>query len=181
LRERNRTSLLHATGGKSMTTKRLFMRRLAIPTIAAAVLLTGCRRQSTTSESFDEAAVATEIRAARDAYFHAATVSMDADAMVGFWDKDFIHVSNAYVQPLTLEDLRDGWRTLSRIEMNLTSDRVVALSRNSGYTLSTASYTVYDTSGVALEQSDWAGTHIWVRTEEGWRVQAVHEGRPVGN
>ena len=65
--------------------------------------------------------------------------------------------------------------------MDITSDRVVALSNDAGYTVFTASYVVYDTAGVAVDGSDWAGTHIWVRSDEGWKVQAVHEGRPVQN
>ena len=154
------------------------MRELYLATMAGMVLLVGCQPTTAFTEA-QRAAVAAEIRAARDAYFDAATVSMDADAMVAMWDKDFIHVSNAYVQPLALEDLREGWKSLSHITMEVTSDRVVALSNDSGYTLTTASYTVFDTGGVVLEKSDWAGTHIWVRTDDGWRVQAAIEGRPV--
>jgi len=154
------------------------MARLILIPTAAALLLLGCQPPAPTFSGAEKAAVEAEIRAARDAYFDAAT-TLDADAMVAFWDEDFIHVSNAYVVPLTVEALREGWRRLSHIEMNVTSDRVMALSRDAGYTLFTASYVVFDTAGVAVDSSDWAGTHIWVRTADGWRVQAVHEGRPV--
>lgn len=151
-------------------------RQILIPT-AAALLLLGCQPPAPTFSGAEKAAVEAEIRAARDAYFDAAT-TMDADVLVAFWDEDFIHVSNAYVVPLTLEALREGWGRLSHIEMNVTSERVMALSREAGYTLITASYVVFDTAGAAVDSSDWAGTHIWVRTPEGWKVQAVHEGRP---
>jgi ketosteroid isomerase-like protein len=154
------------------------MSRLLFAQAAATVLLLGCQPQASDFSDAERAGVVAEIRAVRDAYFDAAT-TLDADAMVAFWDEGFIHVSNAYVVPLTLEALREGWTPLSHIEMNVTSDRVVALSRNAGYTLSTASYVVFDTAGVAVDRSDWAGTHIWVRTDDGWKVQAVHEGRPV--
>ena len=156
------------------------MSKLLFAQAAATVMLLGCQPQAPIFTDAERAAVVAGIRAARDAYFDAAT-TLDADAMVAFWDEDFIHVSNAYVVPLTLEALREGWRPLSHIEMDVTSDRVVALSRNSGYTLSTASYVVFDTAGVAVESNDWAGTHIWARSDEGWKVQAVHEGRPVQN
>jgi len=156
------------------------MRKLFLATVVGTALLPGCQPTTTTFTDAERTAVAAEIRAARDAYFDAATVAMDADAMVAMWDGDFIHVSNAYVQPLALEDLREGWKSLSHVAMEITSDRVVALSRDSGYTLSTASYAVYDTTGVALETSDWAGTHIWVRTGAGWKVHAAIEGRPIG-
>jgi ketosteroid isomerase-like protein len=154
------------------------MSRVHITLTAVTVLLLGCQLQGSTFTDAEKSAVEAEIEATRDAYFDAAT-TLDADAMVAFWDEDFIHVSNAYVVPLTLEALREGWRPLSHIEMDVTSDRVVALSRNSGYTLSTASYVVFDTAGLAVDRSDWAGTHIWIRTDEGWKVQAVHEGRPI--
>ena len=154
------------------------MSKLLLAQVAATVLLLGCQPQASTLTDAEKAAVRAEIKAVRDAYFHAAT-TLDADAMVAFWDEDFIHVSNAYVVPLTLEALREGWKPLSHIEMDVTSDRVVALSRNAGYTLSTASYVVFDTAGVAVDSSEWAGTHIWIRTDEGWKVQAVHEGRPA--
>ncbi len=99
--------------------------------------------------------------------------------MVAFWDEDFIHVSNSEIVPLRPEELAEGWRPLSHIEMDIHSDRVVALTRDSGYTIYTASYVVFDAAGAAVDSSDWAGTHIWVRTDEGWKVQAVHEGRPT--
>lgn len=156
------------------------MKQLLLTATAGTALLLGCQPQAPAFTDAQKAAVVAEIEAARDAYFDAAT-RFDADAMVAFWNEGFIHVSNAYVQPLTLEVLREAWTQLSHIEMNITSDRVVALSRDAGYTLRTASYAVYDTAGVVLETSDWAGTHIWVRTDDGWKVQAVHEGRPVGN
>jgi len=153
------------------------MARLIIIQTAAAILLLGCQPPTPTFSDAEKAAVEAEIRAARDAYFDAAT-TLDADALVAFWDENFIHVSNAYVVPLTVEALREGWRRLSHVEMNVTSERVIALSPEAGYTLFTASYVVFDTAGVAVDSSDWAGTHIWVRTADGWKVQAVHEGRP---
>ncbi len=146
--------------------------------LAATVVLFGCQPQTPTFTEAEEAAVEAEIRAARDAYFDAAT-NLDAEAMVAFWDEDFIHVSNDVILPLTLEALTEAWKPLSHIEMDITSDRVVALSNDAGYTLFTASYVVFDTAGVDVGSSDWAGTHIWVRSDEGWKVQAVHEGRPV--
>jgi hypothetical protein len=145
---------------------------------AVTVLLLGCQSSAPTFTDAERASVAAEIEAARDAYFEAAT-DLDADAMTAFWDRDFIHVSNASIAPLTCEALKEAWKPLSRIEMNVTSDRVFALTRNSGYTMSTASYVVYDASGAAVHESDWAGTHIWIRTADGWKVHAVHEGRPV--
>lgn len=154
------------------------MRSLFFTVAAAALLLPGCGRQGTTFTDVERAATVAEIRAARDAYFDAAT-TLDADALVAFWDEGFIHVSNADVVPLTLEALREGWKPLSHVEMDVTSDRVVALSRDAGYTLFTASYVVFDTAGMAVDSSDWAGTHIWTKTDDGWKVQAVHEGRPV--
>ena len=75
--------------------------------------------------------------------------------------------------------LAEAWLKLSHIEMDVTSARVVALSRDAGYTITTASYALYDNSGAVVEQNRWVGTHIWVRTDEGWKVQAVHEGRPI--
>jgi ketosteroid isomerase-like protein len=156
------------------------MKPLLVTAIAGTALLLGCQPQAPAFTDAEREAVVAEIRAARDAYFDAAT-RFDAGAMVAFWDEDFIHVSNAYVQPLTLEALREAWKPLSHIAMNISSERVVALSRDAGYTLLTASYAVYDSAGVVLETSDWAGTHIWVRADGGWKVQAVHEGRPVGN
>jgi ketosteroid isomerase-like protein len=143
----------------------------------ATVLLLGCQSQIPSFTDEERASVEAEIKDVRDAYFDAAT-TFDADAMVAYWDDDFIHVSNAYVQPLTLEGLREAWKPLSHMEMDISSDRVVALSRDAGYTIFTASYVVYDAAGTALGGSDWAGTHIWRRTDEGWKVQAVHEGRP---
>jgi len=157
------------------------MRKVPLAVMMTMALLAGCGPGAADFTDADRAAVAAEIRAARDAYFRAATVTMDADAMVALWDKDFVHVSNAYLQPLTLEDLREGWKTLSHIDMDITSDRVVALSTDSGYTLTTASYTVFDAAGTVIEKSDWAGTHIWVRTDAGWKVHAVMEGRPVAS
>ena len=156
------------------------MKHVLLTAMTGTLALFGCQSNAPTFTDAERQAVVAEITAARDAYFDAAT-HFDADAMVAFWDTDFIHVSNAYVQPLTLEVLREAWKPLSHIEMNITSDRVVALSRDAGYTLRTASYAVYDTAGVVLETSDWAGTHIWVRTDDGWKVKGVHEGRPVGN
>jgi hypothetical protein len=156
------------------------MKRLLFVGTAATVVLLGCQPQAATFTDVERAAVAAEIRAARDAYFDAAT-HFAAETMVAFWDRDFIHVSNAYVAPLTREALAEAWRPLSHIDMNVTYDRVVALSRDAGYTLSTASYVVYDTAGMAVDSSDWAGTHIWMRSDDGWKVQAVHEGRPVQN
>lgn len=155
------------------------MKRLLLAGSGAVALLLGCRPAAPAFSDDERAAVAAEIRAARDAYFAAAT-SFDADAMVAFWDKDFIHVSNSEILPLERDQLAEAWKALSHIEMDIHSDRVVALSRNSGYTIYTASYVVFDTAGVAVDSSDWAGTHIWVRTGEGWKVQAVHEGRPAG-
>jgi len=156
------------------------MKPRLLTAMTGILALLGCQSTAPAFTDGERDAVVAEIRAARDAYFDAAT-SFDADAMVAFWDEDFIHVSNAHVQPLTLEALREAWKPLSHIAMNITSERVVALSRDAGYTLLTASYAVYDTAGVVLETSDWAGTHIWVRTDGGWKVRAVHEGRPVGN
>ena len=154
------------------------MSKLIFGLPAATLLVLGCQGQTATFTNSERDAVTAEIRAARDTYFEAAT-GLDADALTAFWDEDFIHVSNADVVPLTVEALRDGWKPLSHIEMDVTSDRVVALSRDAGYTLFTASYVVYDTAGLAVDSSDWAGTHIWIRTGEGWKVQAVHEGRPI--
>jgi len=143
-------------------------------------VLLGCQLHAPAFTETERASVVNEIKAARDAYFDAAT-TLDADAMVAFWDQGFIHLSNASIEPLTGEGLKEAWRPLSHIEMDVTSDHVVALSRNVGYTMSTASYVVFDAEGVAVHKSDWAGTHIWIRTGEGWKVQAVHEGRPVLN
>ena len=154
------------------------MKRSILAAMAALVLLLGCRPQASTFTDAERTAVAAEIEAARDAYFAAAT-SFDADAMVAFWDRDFIHVSNASIMPLTLDALRAAWKPLGHIDMDVTYDRVVALTRDSGYTLSTASYVVYDAEGVAVDSSDWAGTHIWIRAGDGWKVHAVHEGRPI--
>jgi hypothetical protein len=145
---------------------------------AATVLLLGCQPQAPTFTDAERASVAAEIETARDAYFDAAT-RFDADAMGAFLDQDFIHVSNAYEAPITVEMLREAWKPLSHIELNVHSDRVVALSRDSGYTMRFASYVVYDAAGEAVESNDWAGTHIWLRTDEGWKVHGVHEGRPV--
>ena len=119
-----------------------------------------------------------EIRAARDAYFD-ATTSFDADAAVAYLDEDFIHLSNSEIQPIDGKELARAWTALSHIEMDVHSDSIVALSRNAGYAIRTASYVVYDTAGVAVESNDWAGTQVWVRTAGGWKVQAVHEGRPT--
>ena len=146
--------------------------------VTAAISLTGCQQQAPVFTDVERAAVEAEITAARDAYFAAAT-RFDADAMVAFWDQGFVHFSNADFVPLTREMLAEAWLPLSHIEMDVTSARVVALSRDSGYTIMTASYAVYDNSGAVVEQNRWAGTHIWVRTDEGWKVQAVHEGRPI--
>jgi len=154
------------------------MRESLIATAVATVLLAGCQPQALALTDFDKATVEAEIRAVRDAYFDAAT-KLDAPAMVAFWDQGFVHVSNARLVPLTAEALAEAWEPLSHIEMDVTSDRVVALSSNAGYTVMTASYAVYDKAGAVVGRSDWAGTHIWIRTDEGWKVQAVHEGRPV--
>jgi hypothetical protein len=144
----------------------------------AAIVLIGCQQQTPAFTGVERAAVEAEIAAARDAYFDAAT-RFDADAMVAFWDERFVHFSNADFVPLTREMLAEAWLPLSHIEMDVTSDRVVALSWDAGYTIMTAFGAVYDKSGAIVEQSRWAGTHIWVRTDEGWKVQAVHEGRPI--
>ena len=146
--------------------------------VTAAILLIGCRQQAPVFTDVERAAVEAEITAARDAYFDAAT-RFDADAMVAFWDQGFVHFSNADFVPLTREMLVEAWLPLSHIEMDVTSARVVALSRDAGYTIMTASGAVYDNSGAVVEENRWAGTHIWVRIDEGWKVQAVHEGRPI--
>ncbi|MGD2123445.1 MAG: nuclear transport factor 2 family protein, partial [Gemmatimonadota bacterium] len=125
-----------------------------------------------------KAAVEAEIRAARDAFFDAAT-SLDAEAMFAFLDEDFIHVSNEQITSMTQASASEAWKPLSHIELDITSDRVVALSNDVGYTLRTASYVVFDTAGVVVETNDWAGTHIWARSAEGWKVHAAHEGRPT--
>jgi ketosteroid isomerase-like protein len=156
------------------------MKQLIFAGAALLVLLLGCQSQEPTFTDTERAAVVAEIKAVRDAYFDAAT-SLDADAIVTFWDPDIFHVSNASIMPLTREELTEAWRPLSHIEMDVTSDRVVALTKDSGYTLSTASYIVYDAAGAAVDSNDWAGTHIWIRTDDGWKVHAVHEGRPVQN
>lgn len=156
------------------------MKPVLFTAMTATFILLGCQPQAPTFTDDERAAVVAEIGAVRDAYFDAAT-HFDADALVAYWAPDFIHVSNAYIQPLTVEEMREAWKPLSHIEMDVTSDRVVALSRDSGYTIYTASYVVYDAAGTAIHESDWAGTHIWVRTEDGWKVHAVHEGRPVQN
>jgi hypothetical protein len=156
------------------------MKPLLFALAAATVLFLGCQPQIPTFTDAERASVTAEIAAARDAYFDAAT-RFDADAMGAFLDKDFFHVSNAYEAPITVEMLREAWEPLSHIELNVRSDRVVALSRDSGYTMRFASYVVYDAEGAAVESSDWAGTHIWLRTDEGWKVHAVHEGRPAQN
>ena len=153
------------------------IRYTGLITLAAAGFLLGCRSSAPVFGDAERSAVEAEIRAARDAYFDAAT-GLDAETMVAFWDDDFLHVSNAYAQPLTLEGLREAWRPLSHIEMEITSERVAALSRNAGYTVLMGSYVLYDDGGNAVDRSDWTGTHVWVRTDEGWRVQYVHEGRP---
>jgi hypothetical protein len=114
------------------------MKRLLLGGMAAAILLVGCQTEPPAFTEAERAETVAEIRSARDAHFVAAT-ELDADALVAFWDQDFIHVSNATVAPLPLEVLREGWRPLSHIEMEVTSDRVVALSRNAGYTMTTAS------------------------------------------
>jgi hypothetical protein len=154
------------------------MKNMLVAGVAAAILLQGCGSQAPIMTDAEETAVVAEITAARDAYFEAAT-DMDADAMVAFWDEDFIHLSNASILPLTLEALKEAWRPLSHIEMDVANERVVALSRDAGYTMLIGSYVVYDTAGAAVAESDWAGTHIWIRTADGWKVQAVHEGRPT--
>ena len=146
--------------------------------VTAAISLIGCQQQAPVFTDVERAAVEAEISAARDAYFDAAT-RFDADALVAFWDQGFVHFSNADFVPLTREMLAEAWLPLSHIEMDVTSDRVVALSRDAGYTIMTAFGAVYDNSGSVVEQSRWAGTHIWVRTDDGWKVQAVHEGRPI--
>ncbi|MGD8361652.1 MAG: DUF4440 domain-containing protein [Gemmatimonadota bacterium] len=155
------------------------MKRLFFAGVGVAVLLLGCQSKASTFTDAERAAVAAEIRAARDAYFDAAT-NFDAPALVAFMDEDFIHLSNSDIAPVQVEELAEAWKPLSHIEMDIHFDRVMALSRDSGYTIYTASYVVFDTTGVAVESSDWAGTHIWVRTDEVWKVQAVHEGRPTG-
>lgn len=154
------------------------MRPVLFVLTATTVLLTACQPQEPAFTDAERASVVAEITAARDAYFDAAT-HFDVDALAAFWDEDLIHVQNAYEAPLTPEMLREAWKPLSHIEMDITADRVVALSRDSGYTMRFASYVVYDAAGAAVGGTDWAGTHIWVRTEEGWKVHAVHEGRPV--
>ena len=146
--------------------------------VTAAILLIGCQQQTPVFTDVERAAVEAEITAARDAYFDAAT-RLDADAMVAFWDQGFVHFSNADFVPLTREMLAEAWLPLSHIEMDVTEARVVALSMDAGYTITTASGALYDNSGAVVEQSRWVGTHIWVRTDEGWKVQAVHEGRPI--
>jgi hypothetical protein len=146
--------------------------------LVVAVPLLGCQRPESVFTEAEKAAVVAEIEAARDAYFHAAT-TLDADALAPFMDQEFIHLSNSDIAPVTVDMLREAWERLSHIEMDVTSDRVSVLSPNAGYTVRTASYVVYDTAGVAVESNEWAGTHIWVKTGEGWKVQAVHEGRPV--
>jgi len=153
------------------------VRRYAAVSVLVAAVLLACQPQAETFTEAEEAAVEAEIRAARDAFFDAAT-SFDAEALFAFLDEDFIHVSNEQIAPLTLEAATEAWKSLSHIEMDITSDRVVALSNDVGYTLRTASYVVFDTAGVAVESNVWAGTHIWVRSQEGWKVQAAHEGRP---
>lgn len=154
------------------------MKRLILAGMVATTLFLGCQPQAPPFTDEERAAVAAEIRAARDAYFDAAT-HFDADAMAAFLDEDFIHLSNAEIAPIRVEELAEAWRSLSHIDMDIHSDRVVALSRDSGYTIYTASYVVFDNAGTTVESNDWAGTHIWVRTDEGWKVQAVHEGRPT--
>ena len=98
--------------------------------------------------------------------------------MFAFADEDFIHVSNEQIAPMTQEEATEAWKPLSHVEMDITSDRVVALSNDAGYTLRTASYVVFDTAGVVVDSNRWAGTHIWARSPEGWKVHAAHEGRP---
>jgi len=154
------------------------LRRYAAESVlAATAVLLGCQPQTATFTEAEEAAVEAEIRVARDAFFDAAT-SLDAEAMFAFLDEDFIHVSNEQIAPVTLEEATEAWKPLSHVEMDITSDHVVALSNDTGFTLRTASYVVFDTAGVAVDSNDWAGTHIWVRSQEGWKVQAAHEGRP---
>jgi hypothetical protein len=154
------------------------MKRLLLVAITAAIQLVGCQTAPPAFTEAERAETVAEIRSARDAYFVAAT-ELDADALVAFWDRDFIHVSNANIVPLTPEVLREAWKPLGHIKMDVTSDRVVALSPDAGYTVMTASYVVFDGAGVAVDARDWAGTHIWVRRDGEWKVQAVHEGRPV--
>jgi len=145
--------------GRMQPTTATVWRYAAKSAIAATLVLLACQPQARTFTDAEKAAVEAEIGAARDAYFHAAT-TFDADAMVAFWDKDFIHVSNDVIAPLTLEVLREAWKPLSHIEMDVNSDRVVALSKDAGYTLFTASYVVFDTAGMAVDSSDWAGTYL---------------------
>ncbi len=154
------------------------MKRLLFAAAATTSLLLGCRSQPLALTAVERTAVEAEIAAARDAYFDAAT-RLDADALVAFWGRDFIHVSNDRVMPLTVEGLRAAWEPLSHMNLDITSEHVIALSRDAGVTVLTASYTVFDRAGVAVAGNDWAGTHVWSRSEEGWRVQAVHEGRPT--
>jgi hypothetical protein len=156
------------------------MKRLLLSGTTAMVLILGCQPQAPAFSDVERAAVEAEIAAARDAFFDAAT-TLDADALVAYWDQDFIHLSNSDIAPVTKEMLAEAWQPLSHIELDITSDYVRALSKDAGYTIRLASYVVYDTAGAVVESNDWAGTHIWVRTDEGWKVQSVHEGRPIQN
>jgi len=154
------------------------MKQVLFTMAAAAVLLAGCQTQAPPFTEAERASVVAEIMAVRDAYFDAAT-HFDIDTLAAFWHKDFIHVQNNLEAPVTVEMLREAWKPLSHIEMDIHADRVIALSRDSGYTMRFASYVVYDAEGAAVGGNDWAGTHIWVRTDAGWKVHAVHEGRPT--
>jgi ketosteroid isomerase-like protein len=154
------------------------VRRHAITSVLVTAILLGCQPQAPTFTEAEKAAVEAEIRAARDAFFDAAT-SLDAEAMYAFLDEDFIHVSNEQIAPMTQAAAAEAWEPLSHIELNIKHDRVVALSNDVGFTLRTASYVVFDAAGVVVESNDWAGTHIWARSAEGWKVHAAHEGRPT--
>lgn len=155
-------------------------RRYAVVSVSLTAVLCGCQPQPANLTEAEKEAVEAEIRAVRDAFFDAAT-SLDAEAMFAFLDEDFVHVSNEQITPFSQEAATVAWEPLSHIEMDITSDRVVALSHDAGFTLRTASYVVFDTAGVAVDSNEWAGTHIWARSPGGWRVHAAHEGRPDRN
>jgi len=74
----------------------LAVRRHAPVSVLVAAVLLGCQPQAETFTEAEAAAVEAEMRAARGAYFHAAT-SFDAEALFAFLDEDFVHVSNEQI------------------------------------------------------------------------------------
>ena len=86
--------------------------------IAASLILFGCQQTPQTFTEAERTAVEDEIKAARDAYFDAAT-NLEADVLASYMDPDFIHLSNDSVADVTPEMLEEAWKTLSHVEMNV--------------------------------------------------------------